>query len=207
MNKARNKSVTKPSVNRRKRRGQTLVEFTFVGIPIIFVLISIFEVSRGMWIYHTLAYAAKIGTRYASVHGINCIGNTVNTTLQNPNNCAVTLGPASAPSAGAAPSIAYAIRQAAVGLDPVKTTLVFNAAGTTTTCNLDGSGGASACPATIWPPYDSTGISTVDYVGQPLRIDITTPFNSAIAMLWPGAKVVKFASGTLGATSQEYVQF
>ena len=201
-----NNAIKNTGRNQRKRLGQTLVEFTFVGIPIIFILISIFEVSRGMWIYHTLAYAAKVGARYASVHGINCIGNTVNTSLQNPNNCAVNLGPASAPSAGAAPSIAYMIRQAAVGLDPIKTTVVFNAAGTTTTCNLD-VGGASACPATIWPPYDSAGISTVDYVGQPLRIDITTPFDSAIALLWPGAKVVKFARGTLGASSQEYVQF
>ena len=115
-----NNAIKNTGRNQRKRLGQTLVEFTFVGIPIIFILISIFEVSRGMWIYHTLAYAAKVGARYASVHGINCIGNTVNTSLQNPNNCAVNLGPASAPSAGAAPSIAYMIRQAAVGLDPDK---------------------------------------------------------------------------------------
>ena len=34
--------------------GQSLVEFTLVGIPLIFVLISVFEISRGMWMYHTL---------------------------------------------------------------------------------------------------------------------------------------------------------
>ena len=197
-----NKTTNMTGRNRRKRLGQTLVEFTFVGIPIIFVLISIFEVSRGMWIYHTLAYSAKVGVRYASVHGINCIGKTVNATLDNPNDCAVKLGPADVQG-----TIAYAIRQAAVGLDPVKTTLVFNASGTTTTCNLDATGGGSACPATIWPPYDSTGVATVNYVGEPLRIDITTSFNSAIVMLWPGATAVKFASGTLGASSQDYVQF
>jgi hypothetical protein len=160
-----------------------------------------------MWIYHTLAYAAKVGVRYASVHGINCVGSTVNAKLLNPNNCTVNMGPASAPAAGAPPSIAYVIRLAAVGLDPLKTTVTFNASGTTQTCNLDGTGGTSACPATIWPPYDSTGVSTVDYVGEPIRIDITTPFNSAISMLWPGAKAVSFAAGTLGASSQDYVQF
>ena len=202
-----NKAINNTGRNRRKRLGQTLVEFTFVGIPIIFTLISIFEISRGMWIYHTLAYAAKVGVRYASVHGINCVGSTVNSKLQNPNNCTVNMGPATAPGAGTLPSIAYVIRQAAVGLDPLKTTVTFNASGTTTTCNLDGTGGVSACPATVWPPYDPTGVSTVDYVGEPIRIDITTPFSSALAMLWPGAKVAKFASGTLGATSQDYVQF
>ena len=55
--------------SRRKRLGQTLVEFTFVGIPIIFVLISVFEMSRGMWMYHTLAYSVKQGVRFAIVHG------------------------------------------------------------------------------------------------------------------------------------------
>src|SRR5690242_13216787 len=49
--------------------GQSLVEFTFVGIPMIFVLIGTFEISRGMWMYHTLAHAVRDGVRYASVHG------------------------------------------------------------------------------------------------------------------------------------------
>ena len=202
-----NKTINNTRSNRRKRRGQTLVEFTFVGIPLIFTLISIFEVSRGMWIYHTLAYAAKVGVRYASVHGINCVGSTVNAKLQNPNDCAVKMGPANPPSTGTLPSIAYVIRQAAIGLDPLKTTITFIDSGTSVTCNLDLTGGTSACPATIWPSYDPAGVSTYDLVGQPIRIDITTPFNSAISMLWPGAKPVRFASGTLGATSQDYVQF
>ena len=33
---------------RHRSLGQSLVEFTLVGIPIVFVLISIFEISRGM---------------------------------------------------------------------------------------------------------------------------------------------------------------
>ena len=190
-----NKTISNTGRNRRKRLGQTLVEFTFVGIPIIFTLISIFEVSRGMWIYHTLAYSAKVGVRYASVHGINCLSAT-----NNPNSCTVNMGPVAAPSAGALPSIAYVIREAAVGLDPAKTTLTFiDASGTPFTCTLAN----GSCAGSSWPTADGTS----NAVGQPIRIDITTPFNSAIAMLWPGAKVVRFASGTLGATSQDYVQF
>jgi len=173
--------------------GQSLIEFTFVGIPIIFVLISVFEISRGMWIYHTLAYSAKVGVRYAAVHGINCA-----TTTNNTNNCLVNMGPANTPG-----TIAYVIRQAAAGLDPATTTLTFNASGSTSTCTLaDGS-----CSATTWPPYDASGATSLDAVGKPIRIDIRTPFNNAISMLFPGSSPVSFVSGTLGATSQDFVQF
>ena len=70
-----------PPKKRRSRAGQAMVEFTFVGIPLMFTLISIFEVSRGMWIYHTLAYSVKNGVRFASVHGINCVNCTATQTL------------------------------------------------------------------------------------------------------------------------------
>lgn len=184
----------KPSCNnRRKRLGQSLIEFTFVGIPLIFVLISVFEVSRGMWMYHTLAYSAKVGVRYAIVHGINCAN-----TPDNPNNCLVSMGPATTPG-----TIAYVVAQAATGLDPVNTTLTFiDAGGTSTTCTLS----SSTCTGT-WPPYDATGATSLNAVGRLVRIDIRTPFNSMIAMLWPGSSPVSFASGTLGATSQDYIQF
>ncbi len=58
---------------RKAERGSTVIEMTLVGIPIIFTLISVVEISRGMWMYHTLAYAAKNGVRLAVVHGRNCI--------------------------------------------------------------------------------------------------------------------------------------
>ncbi len=175
------------SPKNRKRLGQSLVEFTFVGIPIIFVLISVFEVSRGMWMYHTLAYSVKNGVRYASVHGINCVGSSFNA-----NSCTVSMGPSS--TAG---TVANVIRQAAVGLDPASTTLTFTDASGSTSCTL------SACNATVWPTSD--GVSNA--VGQPIRIDIRTPFNNAISMLFTGSSPIKFANGTLGASSQDYVQY
>jgi Flp pilus assembly protein TadG len=180
--------VNSPPKKRRSRAGQALVEFTFVGIPLMFTLISIFEVSRGMWIYHTLAYSVKNGVRYAAVHGINCV-NTAN----NPNNCTVNIGPST--TAG---TIANVISQAAVGLDPAKTTLTFtDNSGTATTCTL------SACTAIAWPP----NVTGVNDIGKSIQIDIRTPFISAIAMFWPGAAPLGFASGTLGASSQDYIQF
>ena len=176
------------SKKRRSRLGQTLVEFTFVGIPMIFVLISIFEISRGMWIYHTLAYSVKVGTRYASVHGINCV-----TGANNPNTCTVNLGPSTTPG-----TVAYVVRQAAVGLDPAKTTLTFTDSSTSVSCTL-----SSCNTATGWPTPDGSA----NDVGSPIRIDIRAPFTNAISILFTGSKPLSFASGTLGASSQDYVQF
>ena len=52
------------TANRRKRsRGATILEFSLVGIGLIFVILSFFEVSRGMWTYQTLAYAVREGER------------------------------------------------------------------------------------------------------------------------------------------------
>jgi len=180
---------------RHRRRGQSLVEFTLVGIPLIFVLISIFEISRGMWIYQTLAYSVKAGVRYASVHGVNCTNNG--------NNCAVNMGPVASTCSGN-PSIADVIRCAALGLDPATTTLkfyTFTIGGAKTlqgSCTL----ATGSCPATQFPPPGANlpGANRIE-------IDISTPFNSALAMLWPGAKAVSFTRGTFGATSADGVQF
>jgi TadE-like protein len=180
--------MIRPIKNRRNRLGQSMVEFTLVGIPVIFALISIFEVSRGMWVYHTLAYSVKIGVRYAAVHGINC-----QPTAQNPNNCPIEVK-----------DVAQRIRLLGVGLDPNKTTLTFTPAPPGTPCTL---GTSCATNSTIWPTYDATGATSPDAVGQPIRIDIRTPFRSAITMFWPGSKPMDFQSGTLGASSQDYIQF
>src|SRR5712691_796245 len=104
--------MTRQRSSKSRRRGQAMLEFTFVGIPIMFVLISIFEISRGMWVYHTLANSVKAGVRYAVVHGQNC--------GQNGNTCQVHIS-----------DIAQKIRDAGVGLDTGdgKTKLTFKAGG------------------------------------------------------------------------------
>ena len=172
----------------KKRRGQALIEFTFVGIPIMFVLISVFEVSRGMWVYDTLSYAVKQGVRYAIVHGDNC--------GKNGNNCKVNLGPATGVCNNTNSTIAEIIRCAGVGLDQdlTKVTFISNQ-GTLGPYKL------SAVPGTPWPP--ANGNSS----GNPITIEITTPFNSVITMFWPGANPVSFASGVLPASSSDQIQY
>jgi hypothetical protein len=182
------------------RRGATTVEMTLVGIPIIFILISIFEVSRGMWMYHTLAYAAKNGSRLAIVHGQNCINST-----HIPNNCPKSIN-----------DIAAEIKKAAVGIDPSRTKLSFRlgaTGGVITSCYLGppaanppyGSLPACSTYTDPWPTDD--GLGTYNAPGKRIQIDIITPFASALAMFWPGSKPVNFALANFGATAADYVQF
>ncbi len=140
--------------------------------------------------YHTLAHSVRDGVRYASVHGYNCSNNG--------NTCTVTMR-----------QVAAVIRDAAIGLDPVNTKLNFYTFPTSTTtkthvgtqCTLDTTTNACSTTNTFPPPACNTARACQ------VEIDITTPFNSALAMLWPGAKPVSFASGTLGATSADAVQY
>src|SRR5258708_35475032 len=114
---------------KRTERGQSMLEFTLVGVGIMFVLISIFEASRGMWNYHTLAYAMREGTRYAVVHGANCSTDPL-------NSCQVTVG-----------QIAQKIRDAGIGLDSSQFNVTFTSSGTTISCTLD----TCLTDATPWP--------------------------------------------------------
>ncbi|MEQ1949420.1 MAG: TadE family protein [Bryobacteraceae bacterium] len=166
------------------RAGQTMVEFVFVGIPMVFVLISIFEIARGMWMYNTLAHAVREGVRYSSVHGINCVYNPPSVN----NNCSKSIA-----------QIARVIQDAGVGIDPAQTDVRFISQAGAVNCTLTG----CAANSTIWPP----STSNANQVGQPIRIEVQTPFRSAIAMFWPGSKTQSFAAATFPASSTDIVQY
>ena len=52
---------------RGKRRGNSLIEFTLLGVPLLFIVISIVAVSIDMWEFHNLAYASELTARYISM--------------------------------------------------------------------------------------------------------------------------------------------
>ena len=186
-------------MRRAAQRGATTVEMALVGIPLMFVLISVFEISRGMWMYHTEAYAVKNGVRFAIVHGVDCVKTT-----DNPNNCPTTMA-----------AVGALIQGAGVGLDPTQTLLTFqpgSANAAATSCYLGAPGASppygafSACSTytSTWPP-DSAG--TYNGIGKPIRIDVKIPFYSALTMFAPGSKPIRFALVNLAATSLDYIQF
>ena len=193
------------------QRGATTVEMTLVGIPIIFILISTFEMSRAMWNYHTLSNAVKEGVRYAIVHGQNC--GTVGSPPLISNNCQVSS--AGGPNPIGLRSVAQVIQDAGVGLDPDRTVLWFCApaptpascASTTTPCALGSASTkwpqCSAVAVNPWPPpcCNQGGFNHIE-------IDIGTEFHSMAALFWPGAGgAATFGVVNFGASSIELMQF
>ena len=85
-------SIFLPSrIARNHERGQALVEFAFVLVFWVIMVIAIMEMLLFMHTYNVLADAAKEGVRYAIVHGTN------NSVPCGPATCVDVTGPA-APS-------------------------------------------------------------------------------------------------------------
>jgi Flp pilus assembly protein TadG len=174
------------SLNRRNnRRGTMMMEFMLLGIPIVFLTLSVFEVSLMMWQYVTMDQTVQSGTQYISVHGTNC-------TL-NGNNCTITVG-----------NIASYIEGVDVGLDDSKLniTLYSGPPGatptTTVTCNP-----VTTCTgnSTTFPPL------TDNAVGNDVRVQATYAMNNPIVMFWPSQTSVSTGVTTLGATSTQRIVF
>lgn len=198
-------------MTRQQQRGATTIEMTFVGIPLIFILISIFEISRGMWMYNTASTAVREGLRFASVHGLNCVRNPPSV----PNSCDVKandivtvirmgLGNAILDSQGN--SRDYGPTGAGgAGLVPSTTIVTFTSKTVTFNCPLDGTSGGEARCAQTWPPTTPLGENLVK---NTISISIRTPFRSALAMFWPGAgRGMQFGTTNLWASSSDTVQF
>lgn len=169
-------------MGRRKngRKGSTILEFVLVGIPIIFVFICLFEMSRGMWNYHSIAFGVREGARYAAMHGVDC---------GSPHTCQVSVG-----------TITGVIRSNAVGIDPTTVTLTFTPSSGTAT---SGTMSSLASNSTIFPP------NAANAQGQTVKISANYAFKSILSIFWVGAGQGRNYSGTfnLSASSAEPIQF
>ncbi len=170
------------TIRRKRQKGSSLIEFTLVGIPLIFVLIGTFEMARGMWLYQTVAYAVKEGARWAVVHGPNYTAY--------PNFC--PSGSTCTP--GSVANIATVIQNAGVGLDTSQLNLTFTvttpagtAVGTPITCALSSCLSNSTVPAL-----------DMNY----LQITGSYPFVSALNAFWKTGSPFN-----LVATSSELITY
>lgn len=163
----------------RRQAGSAMLEFVLIGIAMIFMLICLFEISRGLWAYHTLAYAVREGTRYAAMHGKDCA---------SPNTCTITIG-----------NIVTYMKSAGGGIDPDNTTLTFTpqsgSATSDTMTNLSSS-------TTNFPPSGAYA------QGNTVQISSQYKFKTILAMMWFRSSPVN-DSGTfyLSASSTELIQF
>ena len=136
------------------RKGSTALEFALVGIPLLFILFSLFEAARGMWTYQMMAYAVREGTRYAAMHGKGCA---------SPNTCQVTVG-----------NIATYIQAAGPLIDPGSTLTLTPASGTATSDTITN----LKTNTTIWPPSSS------NVPGQTVKLSIQYGFNTILPIFW-----------------------
>jgi hypothetical protein len=165
---------------RGRRKGSAILEFTLVGIPIIFTFIGLFEITRGMWVYQSMAYAVRETTRYASFHGIGCA---------SPNTCQVTVG-----------TLVGVLKGAGPGFDPNTVTVTFTPSSGSA---VSGTLSSLQSSTTVWPP------SGANAEGQTIKISVKWPFKTILAMFWPGAGGVANYSGTfnLSASSSQMIQY
>jgi hypothetical protein len=139
-------------------RGSSIVEMALIFFPLMFSVLSIFELGRAMWTYHTLASSVKKGARVAMVHGARCADASA--------SCPVTVG-----------ALVQTIQQVGVGLDLSVLQLTFTAGGQSLSCAP-----AESCLAnnTTWPP------APYNPVGQTVTINAKYGFNSVLKAIWPG---------------------
>jgi Flp pilus assembly protein TadG len=163
---------------RDRRRGDTLIEFTLVGLPILFVGIAIVECALGMYEYQSMANAATIAARYAASHGAGC---------ESPNTCTVTIA-----------TVANVIAAYTTIMSPSTLTVSFTDGSGTTTCALP------TCETNSAQFPSST--SNANLAGNPITISLQHVIKNPLPMYWPPTD--KDDTGyLLGANSVQVIQF
>ena len=147
-----------------------MLEFTLVGIPLIFLWLSVVQMGIGMWQYHTIQYAVKAAASYASVHGATCA---------SPNSCFVNVS-----------DVVNMFQTNAIGVPMSKVALTLTSQNASVTCPVVSSCSSNASWSTTWPPTANND----NAVGSWIKIRADYTFNSALAMFWPGAGAVQFGS-------------
>ena len=165
--------------NIRSRRGATTLEFTLLGIPGLFLCMSVIMTGIDMWQFFTLSYAVSETARFAAVHGATCA---------SPNTCQVTR----------AQVAAYFESQA----------LALTAASTVVTLD-DGSAPPFTCtPITSCPSSSSIfPAATYNTVGTNITVTATYPLSNPIFMFWPSQARINAVTHSVGASSTQEILY
>lgn len=167
---------------RRNEKGNNLIEFTLVGIPLVLILISLIEMCFAMWSYHTLAYAVREGARYASTKGKGCTLGT--------NTCSVTVA-----------DVAQQVASAGTGLIPSLLNIDLVSADGNVPCHP-----ITNCysTTTVWPPNSFSA----NVPGSIISVSGTYPVQTnLVIMFFPQTGSSQVSAVTLPASSQQIMQF
>lgn len=156
-----------------------MIEFTMVGIPVIFLTLSIIEMSLESWKFHSMAYAIQVAARYACQHGRTC--------TKNGNTCTIEVE-----------NVANMINAQAPSLDPSLLNVTLTTHGASVTCNP-----LNTC-FTNTAQFPRT---TDNGVGLPITITATYPMNNPLPMLWFGSAGSSGSAFTLGATTLQTILY
>lgn len=146
---------------KRGRRGNALIEFTLVGIPMLFLWVSVIEMGRAMWQYHTIQYACKMTAAYASVHGATCA---------SPNSCLKNMS-----------DVVGVFQTNAIGVPMDKVALKLVSQSGSVTCTQVSTCSSNGSWSTTWPPTSDNA------VGNAVQVRADYTFSTALSMFWPGA--------------------
>jgi Flp pilus assembly protein TadG len=181
----------------RSERGSALIEFLFAGIPLMLLLLIIFEMGLALWSYHTLATALEEGATYASTKGQGC--------TYTGNSCRVSVS-----------QIVQDILSAGVGIDPNKLGLTFHSSVSAyysdINCNPASSCLTGTYTSTLWPPGRVTSGTISVYGDMPnlSYVDITGTYPSPtpiIGLFWPFHTLAGIGTLQFSAESRQVVQF
>jgi Flp pilus assembly protein TadG len=170
--------VTAAAQQRSRERGNALIEFSLLGIPLLFMTIGIVAISLDMWEFHNLAYATEMTARYVSLHGATC--------AQSPNACTIRVR-----------DVAAYFSAQALALDPGQVIVTLTDGSGTTTCSP-----LSTCTATATQFPNAANNS----VGSDVTIKASYILKNPIALFWPPDVDVAH-DFTVAATSRQRILF
>lgn len=162
-----------------RRRGSVMLEFALMGVPTIFLTISVAEASLAMWQYHTLEECATAGARYVITHGSDCAGS-----------CTITVG-----------DIITKIVTTGVGLDSTKLSVKLVSASTSPAGTTYNPASSYLSSTTAFPPSSDAA------VGDDITVTVTYTVSNPLLMVWPGGGTISGSNTTLGATSRQRIVF
>jgi Flp pilus assembly protein TadG len=144
-------------LRRGSRSGQSMIEFTLLGIPMLFITISVVGMSIDMWEFHTLAYATEMTARMVSVHGATCAANG--------NTCTIKVG-----------DVAKFFATQSIALNPSSVVVTMTDGSGSTTCNPVNNCNTNT---TQFPA------ASANSVGSDVTITATYTLKNPFAMYWP----------------------
>lgn len=183
-----------PTRSRRGVRGSQMIEFALMGIPFVFLIIAIVQMSIGMFTYNTLASAVDLGTRYASAHPTGTVDAVAQQIINNsPGLLSNKLNLVMKGTTGGAAGNPGALATVASGFASTLCPTPNNTGGP-----LCGGAGADG---TAYPA--ATAVAFSDTV----TITATYKFLTPLALFWPGQRTM-LATGTvtLGATTTQLIE-